>query len=712
MRPFPLLQPAVFVPSANLSNPALTVREALGPAFERASRLADGLQVPRTTFYGWVNGRRTIPPETFVRLANELKLSDTSRAFYAFYRRELDAYFTPRFSEDGGDVRLVTKRGERERGHAIDMESIRRFGFARVMYEARVRKGLSLDQVADLINELPRKKKTGRKARGDILSQYEKSTMIPQEGHNRVFLDYLIEALELDPSEAYLAAGRPWVTDFIRVHDRTPWRRLKSAAPTIGSLQTAPYEARMPAYEPFSKPRATHKREATGGLGTLLRQARLLTGLGLEEASNASGVAVQSLKNFEIHGLKPDFMALSLLARAYGAAIVHLYPYFKDPMFSLIIAHNAYFHPDVDPERFMTERGPLYLSCRRDAQAATALVPLPSWNFRRRYLALRLAKGWSREETGERLSVYEKATNKIEDTDQPYFPSWDLVRALAKQDGETEAALQVWRESAQKTFYPQVPWEFLQTHRIFPAGPHDVTQLQHYLDAGTALEDRLGWRLFKLRLGLEINETRQEAADRYGISKSALTDAELERRPTQDKLLDKIAEVRGVDAGWLKSLKRVGQASVPPPEPVPENPFPHARKISRKSVPAGGGFGRLLTSDAEYAVFEPMAGYRDDPQTVLDRIAETVLGLLSSEQRLIVRNIPLLPKRVPWFQGVFLQRLRDVPRENFQIVLSFNDALVEIARQDGALRTVSSAHETASDDELYRFQELRLFLGE
>jgi transcriptional regulator with XRE-family HTH domain/DNA-binding XRE family transcriptional regulator len=683
-----------------------SVREVMGPAFERVSRLADRLQVPRESFYGWVNGRRTIPIETFVRFANDQKLADPSRVFYAFFRRELDLYFDAKPMGKTG-VCLVTRLGTNRRGYPIDMEKLRRFGFARVMYEARVRQGLSLDQVADLINELPRKKSSGRSARGDILSQYEKGEMIPQEGHNRAFLDYLIEVLALDPSEAYLSAGRPWVADFIPVFDRADWNKEGSRASPLAPLRSFPYRAEKPVYEATPRPRATHKREATG-LGSVLRRARLVTGMGLEEASRHSGISVQSLKNFEIHGLQPDIGTLAVFAAAFGAAIVHLYPYFKDPLKTVIVAHNAHFYPDVEPERFMVEGEALYLACERDAKAALSLMPLPAWNFRRRFFILRLRERWTREEASDRLGVYEKATNKIEDPGQAYFPSWSLVKALAERDKHPAQALEAWRESVQKTFTPEIPWEFLQKHRLFLASPHDVAQLRYYLEKGIALEDRLGWRLFKMRLGLENNESRQEASDRCGVSKSSLTDSEFEKRPVKDKTLEKIALVRGVDPVWLRSLKRAGEES----DPVVENPYPYAKRVYRKSVPEKSRFGRLLQESAEYAVFESNAGYRETLGSVLNGVAETLVRALQEEERVIVRSIPLLPNRTSWLHGALLPRLRGVEREDFHVVLVLNDALIELRRKDGRTNGSTIHHEHASDEELYRYEEIQRLLGD
>lgn len=667
--------------------------------------MADALQVPRTTFYGWVNGRRSIPIDDFVRLANELKVENPSQLFYALNARDLKSYFDDRQTEQG--IVLITKKNIVERGHAIDLESLRRHGFAGVMYEARVRLGLSLDQVVERINELPAKKKKGRRVRGDILSQYEKNVMVPREGHNRVFLDYLIDVLDLDPSEAYLSAGRAWLPGLITVYDRSEWERGAERALALGALQTYPYRVESPSYETLHHPRATHKQEAKG-LGVLLRQARLLTGLGLDEAERLTGISAMSLKNFEIHGIQPSRENLEIFAKAFGPAIVRLYPYFKEPLKTLIVAHNAHFFPEADPESFMTPQGALYLSCESDATAALRLMSGPAWNFRKKFFVLRILNGWTREEAASRLGIYEKAVNKIENPSRDYFPSFHLVRRLAEQEGHKDS-LTEWRRSVHQTFYPDLPWDVLQKQGIYPPGPHDVVQLRGYLERSEVRDDHLGWRLFKLRSSFENNESRQEAADRAGISKSALTDAELLRRPTSDGVLEAVALSRGIDPASLKSLRDRASA---PSVILPPNPYPEARHFYRATVPASRRYGRALTPGAEYLVLEADLGYRHALEDILATVGDLAARSLESGERVVVTRIPVLPLRMQRVQEAVAHKLRSIEKESFDLFLLANKGLLRISRRDGRTQASIISAETASDSDLFVYEEVLYFLGE
>lgn len=542
--------------------------------------LAYPLRVPPDTFYGWLYLNRDIPIEKFAGLVDFLEISDPAWPFYLFYKRDLDRYFDPKVVD--GKILLVTKKGGAER--PIDYGALKRFGLGGLIYEARIRAQMDLSEVSEAISRLPR---NGQRlvSQYTAIGRYERNIEVPNKPRNAFYLDLLIRALRLNPSAAYIASGRPWLPGLIPVYDRLDWEKGGISATPIGSQEAIPDPREPVTYE---APRTSEKgaRKVTSGFGAFLRQVRRLSNLEMAEAGERLGRSGTAIKTAEIDGTRVPFETLQQLAVVHcGAAVRRLSQYSEDPLEELVIRHNREFYPRVPAKLLKVEGGTLYLSSDRDARLVRRLFKLPECDFRRRLLTFRLRRGWSLERAARELKEGVGFLKDLEDPIKESPPPFRIVKVLADAEDPKGSTLDDWRRSVRETFYPQVPWEVLQRHRIYLASLRDVRQILRLIERGEVGTARLGPVLFRIRTGLKRNQVLNEFVQACGVTHQDLADAELSRSRPSDQTLDRIARVSGFD---LEELRRLRDQLQPNGNgPLRLNP-PTMREIHTAGLGLGG----------------------------------------------------------------------------------------------------------------------------
>ena len=439
--------------------------------------------------YEYFNGKRPMPIETFVKLLNALEIADPSWLFYLTYRRELDRYFDA-VPHEGGVVLVTKPTGDQT---ALDYEGLSHRGLGGLIYAARVRQRVSLKELGRKMGALDRAKGAGiDNVWHHTLRKYEQNLKTPDTGLNAIYLDLFIEALKLNPSAAYIAAGHPWVPQLIRVYPHADWKKTPQTAQPIAPLMAAPYDVDRPEYEVRLTPLRVTDRQGHG-FGGFLRQARLLSGLEIKDAEQPLDLCSGGLNDHELYGEKCTFPLLERMARLYERAIRAEHQYSEDPLKELVIRHNRRYYPKVPIELYQNE--PVFFTSPRDARWARELLPLPPGHVKRRLFVFRTSRGLDLEGIGRWLGIKAETYRRIEDPRQGHFPSWYLLQKMAALTGEKDA--KKWRQAVRETFYPEISWEFLEAAGLYLASPEDVQQIKSLAVSGEISRDGYPWRRFK-----------------------------------------------------------------------------------------------------------------------------------------------------------------------------------------------------------------------
>lgn len=527
-------------------------REYLPQRHPTLADVARCLETTRDSFYDWVNGVRPMPIGQFSALVDVLQIESPSWLYYLLYRSELDRYFDPHVVQ--GRIILVTKKGGPPR--PFDYPFLRTYGFGGLVHEGRVLAQMNLDDVAEALRRLPEFQRESATDRDKVVGRYERNLARPDDPRNQIFFDGLIYVLDLNPSEAYIGLGRPWLPGVIPVYRWEDFKPVSEGETVPRLLEPLRYET------PRTGENATRRKLA--GFAAFLRQARLLSGLEMRKAAEVSGLSESIIRQAELQGRQLSFETLRTLAIHYAAGIRRMAGTSADPQDVLVAAHNRHFHPRVSPKLLEVDGHSLFLNSHRDERLARDLLPLPQHDCRRAFLIFRLRRGWSTERMAEALGKTSPVIDRLENAKINAIPSVDILKKLVAIEARenqkaTEADQQEmwerWRLLVYQTYYPKIPWEVIDCHELYPVCQGDVEEILQFSQRGEVRDTHLGWVVFQLRLSRERNRLLAEAARFYGISGPMLRDIEQSQAIPSDPILTKIARAVGMDPQALITIR-------------------------------------------------------------------------------------------------------------------------------------------------------------
>lgn len=686
-------EPRKFSPDLDIPIPRL-LRCYLKPFRLSAMRLALLLGLSPHTLYGYLYGKTTMPADLFVKLLNILRVEDPSWLFFALSRDELRRYFRPQVLPSGRII-LHTLPGRPPR--PVDIESLQRVGLPGLIREARVRRRMNLVHAENLSE--------------DQLAEYESGRSLPNTPQNRHILDLLIENLALSPSEAYIGSGRPWVTRFIEVHDGC--HDSGADRGPIAPVASFPYEEiGEVSYRPLPVLKSSFRQKGSG-FGGFIRQARTLSGLSLGEAASRLKKNWQSLKEYELYGIRPPFEILRKMAELYGEAIRTLCGRSSDPLEELILRYNRHYHPSVARALAESREKQVFLAEKSDAAAVRSVLRLPPGDFRRRLVLRRLELGFSMKKAAEEWGVDVRVVRRLEDPEDRMIPPFDLLCRIAGTDDRASDALALWRKAVRDTFYSEVPWEFLEEEGIYLSSDHDVKRLLEFVLRGKILREDLGWNLFRWRTAMPRCWSLNEASFRLGLSLDSLRGYEKGvYRPT-DSVLARLAKKTEIDIDHWEYLRGMtcGRSADPGLRHrlTNEERPRYIRRHVRKAVPAEWD-GDFLARGRTYRVVEFTNGIAEDREQVFRILFNTILDTVSVYPwAVFTTTLSLSEDERKSLREALAHRLEKLRLREGQVIFVAGGFQFQFMAKGGRIATAlpdpedPMEGETAAEDEVNRF---------
>ena len=492
--------PKPFTPSLGMGTSGL-LRRYLLPFRLSNPRMALLTDVKFNTFYGWLYKGVPPPIEKFVAIANLLQVRESSHLFYSFYRTHLDRYFDVKVLGRGTERRivLVTRTGPKE-NEPFDFERLQARGLGGFVERARIARGEHAVKAGERIGIGP-----------ETIRKIELGESVPDQYNRLYLLDKLIAGFGLNESAAYMGGGHLWVPEFIDLYDGRAWGEGKKIR--IGARQSYPYQmptGRAPTSQRLEGMQAMARTRGRG-FGRLIREARLLAHLRIDQAEERLGVGSGVLRHLELDGHRlhkggrVTLATLQTMASVYAEGWRQLMPESQDVTAELVRRHNRHFYPRVPDELLETPEGPLHLYSPRDYAVARSVLKLPADDLSRRVFTLRRQKNLGLLEAGEEWGIDPRIIKKLENPRLGYIPSLDSVRCLARAEQADLSTLDAWRRSVAVTFYPEIPWPFLERQGIYIASETDRREIHRYAKQGAIHNDHPGWRAFLRRVNLRVN---------------------------------------------------------------------------------------------------------------------------------------------------------------------------------------------------------------
>ena len=701
------------------TKPAALLRKYLRPyqAFFAPQRLglehvSTLLGVSPNTFGQYLYKGDTMPYPLLVGLLNLLEVQDPSWLTFLFHKTLLEKYFDVKVVE--GKIILVTKPGRDER--PIDYGSLSVYGLGGMIHEARILNWLTLQQAEERIESTSAAAGVPGPIRRTTLSRYELNLESPSRANNSDNLDVLITGLQFNPSAACIGAERPWIPRLIPVLEHHAWDEKGENAIPITPTDHFPYPLLETHYKP---PRAMEGALLPGkGFGGIVRQARLLSGFGLDEAAALSQTDPTWFNRIEINDEPVTFDLLQWMATHYAKAIKKLALYSENPLHELTIRYNLNHYPNTPQEHFMTKEGPLLLTSPEDAEDARILMPLPEDHFLKKLFVFRMSRHWGRQQLWKKIG-WEIHYSNLKNPEAGYIPPFALLTAMALLEDESGETLEEWRNAVRVAAYPEIPWEFLESEDIYPASPRDRALIAYYFQIGAFHEEHLGWLLARYRMSLAVNQSLKEMAS---FCKASWRQMDYYERAKLKPQMKKLFQITRATALELAKLKRAWQKTFEKSlesQDTTEPRFPHVAQCTKKTVPQDR-YTRGLKPRQDYYLYESGEYPSYAPEVILEGITQTVLDNLAHRPYMILTCLPFSLEAhfdedstsYERFRQKFKRRLRLTGVKNYHIVWVFRNLQLHFSATKGSLKNSHITSEESQNHLLFAKQEVEVFLSD